>query len=95
MSATSVYGNHNGAWVDEKSITSPTSINGKERLNAEKNWLDLALSNNLPFQIFRLSGIYSNHNNVLSRLNQVKQKLYKRKNTIFQEFISKILQCLI
>ena len=52
LSATSVYGNHYGAWVDEKSITSPTSTNGKERLNAEKNWLDLALSNNLPFQIF-------------------------------------------
>ena len=83
LSATSVYGNHNGAWVDEKSITSPTSINGKERLNAEKNWLDLALSNNLPFQIFRLSGIYSNHNNVLSRLKSGEAKIIQKKEHYF------------
>ena len=83
LSDTSVYGNHNGAWVDEKSITSPTSINGKERLNAEKNWLDLALSNNLPFQIFRLSGIYSNHNNVLSRLKSGEAKIIQKKEHYF------------
>ena len=83
LSATSVYGNHNGAWVDEKSITRPTSINGKERLNAEKNWLDLALSNNLPFQVFRLSGIYSNHNNVLSRLKSGEAKIIQKKEHYF------------
>jgi len=83
LSATSVYGNHNGAWVDEKSITRPTSTNGKERLNAEKNWLDLALSNNLPFQVFRLSGIYSNYNNVLSRLKSGEAKIIQKKEHYF------------
>ena len=36
LSATSVYGDHNGAWVNEKSLTKPTSSNGIDRLNAEK-----------------------------------------------------------
>ena len=83
LSSTSVYGNHEGNWVDEKSITNPTSKNGKDRLNAEKNWLDLALKNNLPFQIFRLSGIYSNHNNVLSRLKSGEVKIIKKKEHYF------------
>ena len=29
LSATSVYGNHNGDWVNENSTTKPTSANGK------------------------------------------------------------------
>ena len=42
LSATSVYGNHSGDWVDEKSNTNPTSTNGIDRLYAEKLWLNLA-----------------------------------------------------
>ena len=42
LSATSVYGNHSGKWVNENSDTKPTSPNGIDRLNAEKSWLDLA-----------------------------------------------------
>ena len=36
LSATSVYGDHNGEWVNEKSLTKPTSENGISRLAAEK-----------------------------------------------------------
>ena len=42
LSATSVYGNHNGEWVNENSKTRPTSTKGIDRLNAEKSWLDMA-----------------------------------------------------
>ena len=83
LSATSVYGNHNGDWVDEKSKTNPTSTNGIDRLNAEKSWLNLADKNNLPLQIFRLSGIYSNQNNVLARLKSGNAKIIKKKNNFF------------
>ena len=58
LSATSVYGNHDGEWVDENSETKPTSKNGIERLKVEKEWMKLASKFNLPFQIFRLSGIF-------------------------------------
>jgi nucleoside-diphosphate-sugar epimerase len=83
LSATSVYGNHNGDWVDEKSKTNPTSTNGIDRLNAEKSWLNLAEKKNLPLQIFRLAGIYSNQNNVLTRLKFESTKIIKKKNNFF------------
>ena len=63
LSATSVYGNHKGEWVDELSKTQPTSPLGINRLKVEKKWLSFAKKTNLPLQIFRLSGIYSNKNN--------------------------------
>ena len=83
LSATSVYGNHHGQWVDESSETIPTSTNGVERLNVEKAWLKLSNKHNLPIQIFRLSGIYSNQYNILRRLKAGKVKIINKKNHFF------------
>ena len=83
LSATSVYGNHNGKWVDENSETKPTSPNGVERLKVEKEWMRLAIKFDLPFQIFRLSGIYSNQFNILKRLKSGEAKIINKKNHFF------------
>ena len=83
LSATSVYGNHDGEWVDENSKNRPTSQNGIDRLKAENSWLSLHIKCNLPIQIFRLSGIYSNQNNILSRLKIGTAKLINKKNHFF------------
>ena len=83
LSATSVYGNHNGEWVDEESETKPTSTNGIERLNVENNWLSLVKEHDLSLQIFRLSGIYSEQFNILKRLKLGQAKLVKIKNHFF------------
>jgi nucleoside-diphosphate-sugar epimerase len=83
LSATSVYGNHDGEWVDENSKNKPTSQNGIDRLKAENSWLSLNIKYNLPIQIFRLSGIYSNQNNILSRLKMGTAKLINKKNHFF------------
>ena len=83
LSATSVYGNHKGDWVNENSETKPTSPNGLARLKAENSWLALKMSKNLPVQIFRLSGIYSNERNILVRLKLGTAKLINKKNHFF------------
>ena len=83
LSATSVYGDHKGEWVNETSKTNPTSLNGIQRLKAEKSWLTLAKNQNLPFQVFRLSGIYSNENSILNRLRAEKAKIIKKQNQFF------------
>ncbi len=83
LSATSVYGNHYGEWVNEKSSTNPTSKNGVDRLKAEKLWLDLSNQINLPLQIFRLSGIYSYQFNSLRRVKNGEAKIIKKKNHFF------------
>ena len=83
LSATSVYGDHKGEWVDENSETKPTSPNGIERLKVEKEWMELAIKFDLPFQIFRLSGIYSNQYNILKRLKSGDAKIINKKNHFF------------
>ena len=83
LSATSVYGDHSGGWVDEKSETKPTSPNGVERLKVEKEWMELAVKFDLPLQIFRLSGIYSNQFNILKRLRLGEVKIINKKNHFF------------
>ena len=83
LSATSVYGNHDGEWVNETSETKPTSTSGIKRLNAENQWLKFSSENNLPLQIFRLSGIYSVQNNILKRLISGQAKIVKKRNHFF------------
>ena len=83
LSETSVYGNHGGQWVNEISETKPTSSNGTERLKVEKEWMKLSDKFDLPFQIFRLSGIYSNQYNILKRLKSGEAKIINKKNHFF------------
>ncbi|MDA9687829.1 NAD-dependent epimerase/dehydratase family protein, partial [Candidatus Pelagibacter sp.] len=83
LSATSVYGNHNGEWVDENSITKPTSPNGIARLAAERLWLSLSAEKSPSVQIFRLSGIYSSKRNVLVRLKSGTINLINKQNHFF------------
>ena len=83
LSATSVYGDHKGEWVNENSKTNPISNKGVARLKAENSWTSLEKNNKLPVQIFRLSGIYSNEKNILVRLKSGDVKLINKKNHYF------------
>ena len=83
LSATSVYGDHKGEWVNENSKTNPISNKGVARLKAENTWISLEKNNKLPVQIFRLSGIYSNEKNILVRLKSGDVKLINKKNHYF------------
>ncbi|CAM8998667.1 unnamed protein product [Rhodiola kirilowii] len=58
LSTTSVYGDCDGAWVDEDYPASPSSESAKLRLAAEEGWLRLGHNLNVPSHIFRLGGIY-------------------------------------
>ena len=68
LSATNVYGDHNGELVSESSQTKPKTKKGINRLVAEKQWLELISKFNLPIKIFRLAGIYGPNRNVKERL---------------------------
>lgn len=83
LSATSIYGDHKGEWVNENSKTNPISNNGIARLKAENAWFSLEKSKKIPIQIFRLSGIYSNEKNILIRLKSGDVKLINKKNHFF------------
>ena len=83
LSATSIYGDHKGEWVNENSKTNPISNNGIARLKAENAWVSLEKNKKIPVQIFRLSGIYSNEKNILIRLKSGDVKLINKKNHFF------------
>ena len=83
LSATSIYGDHKGEWVNENSKTNPISNNGIARLKAENAWVSLEKNMKIPVQIFRLSGIYSNEKNILIRLKSGSVKLINKKNHYF------------
>lgn len=68
LSATNVYGDHNGKLVSESSSTKPKTKKGMNRLVAEKQWLELISKFNLPIKIFRLAGIYGPNRNIKERL---------------------------
>ena len=96
LSATSVYGNHQGRWVDETSELNPTTKNGMSRLNAEKMWVEFCSKEKLPIQIFRLSGIYSLERNIFERIKSGLQKIVNKPNHFFSrihvEDIANILE---
>jgi nucleoside-diphosphate-sugar epimerase len=54
LSTTGVYGDHQGGWVDEMTPLTPQSDRGRQRVVAERQWLETGL----PVHIFRLAGIY-------------------------------------
>ena len=58
LSTTGVYGDRQGAWVDETAALTPATRRGRERVAAEAAWQALAAAHGLPLHIFRLAGIY-------------------------------------
>ena len=55
LSTTGVYGDHQGAWVDEDTALTPSTKRGHARVKAEAEWQSIP---DLPLHIFRLAGIY-------------------------------------
>jgi len=54
LSTTAVYGDHQGAWVDEDTPVNPGSARAVQRVLAERQWA----ATGLPVHVFRLAGIY-------------------------------------
>tara|TARA_A100001015_G_scaffold309718_1_gene409688 strand:- start:421 stop:1290 length:870 start_codon:yes stop_codon:yes gene_type:complete len=80
LSATSVYGNHDGKWVNENSKLKGKTKFGLARKIVEKIWIKFRDLNNLNINILRVSGIYSKENNVLKKISKtniyIKEKKY-------------------
>lgn len=57
-SSTSVYGQNDGSWVTEQSVTEPAADTGRVLLEAEQSLLNAQLDVGFPAIILRLAGIY-------------------------------------
>ena len=68
LSTVGVYGNHDGAWVDEDSECRPVSRRSVQRVAAENAWQALASKLGKPLGIYRLAGIYGPGRNQMLKL---------------------------
>jgi len=58
LSSSGVYGNFDGAWIDEEALCEPGTSRGQHRLAAENAWRDLAERSGAKLTLCRLAGIY-------------------------------------
>ena len=83
LSTIGVYGDHRGGWVDETTPPNPVSERSKERLTAEKAWLDLGARSGKAVHIFRISGIYGPGRNALRNLADGMAKRIAKPGQVF------------
>lgn len=70
LSTVGVYGDHQGAWVDEESETRPVSQRSMRRVKAEQDWLSFGRERGAPVAVLRLSGIYGPGRNAFVNLEK-------------------------
>ncbi|WP_293812178.1 SDR family oxidoreductase [uncultured Bosea sp.] len=68
LSTIGVYGDQDGAWIDEDTPPAPTNARTRQRVEIEEAWLQLGRDSGKPVQIFRLSGIYGPGRNAITKL---------------------------
>ena len=96
LSTTGVYGDHNGALVDETTPLAPTSERSRRRAAAERDWLDFGVQQDVPVRIFRLAGIYGPGRNALEDLKDGTAKRIVRPGQLFSRIhVEDIAQTLL
>ncbi len=95
LSSTSVYGDREGGWVDERSEIRPSSIRGSRRARAEEQWLSLYRRHKLPVHIFRLAGIYGPGRSALDSVRAgIARRINKPGHAFSRIHVSDIVQTL-
>ena len=83
LSTNGVYGDHDGAWVNEESELRATSPRALHRIEAEKSWRALAAAHDLPLIIFRLPGIYGPGRSAINTVRAGKAKRILKEGQVF------------
>jgi nucleoside-diphosphate-sugar epimerase len=68
LSTVGVYGDHDGAWVDEETPVDPQSKRSRMRVDAENAWLHRQAVVGFELGIFRLAGIYGPGRSALDKV---------------------------
>ncbi len=68
LTTLGVYGDHDGAWVNEETEPRPGSPRLVRRLEAEARWQAFGARRGVPVAVLRLAGIYGPGRNALTQL---------------------------
>ena len=95
LSTTGVYGDHQGAWIDEETPAGLLSERGQRRVVAEAEWA----ATGLPMHYFRLAGIYGPGRNSLRALQNGTARRVVKQGQVFSRIhladITRILEASI
>lgn len=95
LSTIGVYGDHQGAWVDETARLNPSHQRTENRVRVEKEWLALGARSGKPVQIFRLAGIYGPGRNAIRNLDERAQRIVKPGQVFNRTHVDDIAQVLL
>ena len=82
LSTIGVYGDHDGAWVDERAALKPVSKRNRARVGAENEWLSLATPQRKVF-VLRLAGIYGPGRNQVENLRNGTARRIVKEGQVF------------
>lgn len=83
LSTIGVYGDHDGAWIDEATPAVPKSARSQGRLAVEEAWLALGAETGKAVQVFRLSGIYGPGRNPIVKLREGRTQRIVKPGQVF------------
>ena len=81
LSTTGVYGDCDGAWVDETAPMAPSGTRGQRRVDAEAAWFALGQAG--PVHSFRLAGIYGPGRSALDTVRQGRARRVVKQGQVF------------
>jgi nucleoside-diphosphate-sugar epimerase len=83
LSTIGVYGDQNGAWIDETTPPAPRSARSKIRVDAEAAWFELGVRTGKAVQVFRLAGIYGAGRNPIVKLREGRSQRIVKAGQVF------------
>lgn len=83
LSTVGVYGDHDGAWIDESAPLNPASERSRERVAAERAWQDFGRRRGVPVALLRLAGIYGPGQNALSNVGGGRARRIDKPGQVF------------
>ena len=96
LSTTGVYGDADGAWIDETAPLNAHSRRGRARVKAEADWAAIP---GLPLHIFRLAGIYGPGRGPFAKVREGRAQRVVKPGQVFSrthvEDIARVLEASI
>lgn len=83
LSTVGIYGDHQGAWVEETTPATPGSPRSRRRLDAEIAWLALGQRTGKQTQVFRLAGIYGPGRSAIDNLRDGSARRVVKPDQVF------------
>jgi nucleoside-diphosphate-sugar epimerase len=83
LSTIAVYGNHDGAWIDEETPLTPALTRAQDRIEAERAWQALGAARVLPVAVIRIAGIYGPGQNALETVKAGRARRIVKPGQVF------------